>query len=432
MAGTHNNIFKKADFINNSNIYEVNLRQYTAAGTFNAFLAELPRLKDMGVQILWFMPITPISKKNRKGELGSYYACSDYVSVNPEFGSLDDLKNLLKHAKAMGFKIMMDWVANHTGWDHVWTISNPEFYLKDNDNGDFKRAEGMEDIIELDFSNTALRKAMINAMEFWISECDIDGFRCDLAFWVQLDFWVEARSALEQTKTLFWLGEFDPLDKPEYCTVFDAVYTWTWMHKTETFYKERPGLEFLKDVLRRYDAVCNKDHIPLWFTSNHDENSWNGTEYEKYGDMTKTLAVFSFTWEGISMIYSGQELPNRKRLKFFEKDNIEWAPQCELHEFYKTLLTLHTHHPALRAADAVVANIFLQTNAEANVLAYERKSRNNSVLVLLNLSDAAIKCNINTVGVEGDYTDVFTKTTFFINAETTFNLPPWGFLLYEN
>lgn len=424
--------FQRAAWIQNSNIYEVNLRQYTEAGTFSAFVGELPRLKDMGVDVLWFMPITPISAKNRKGTLGSYYACSDYVSVNPEFGTLDDLKNLLKHARSMGFKIMIDWVANHTGWDHVWTISDPEFYLRDDNTGDFQKAEGMDDIIELDFSNAALRKAMIDAMEFWIREYDIDGFRCDLAFWVTLDFWLEARSALEQIKTLFWLGEFDPLEKPEYCAAFDASYTWTWMHKTETFYKEKAGLEILRDVLNHYEEVCGKQHIPLWFTSNHDENSWNGTEYEKYGEMAKALAVFSFSWQGMPMIYSGQELPNRKRLQFFDKDNIEWGNEYAMHEFYKILLALHTHHPALRAADVNVVTRFIHTSADAAVIAYERCVENRSVLVLLNFSDSAICCNINERQIDGNYSGLFDKELIRVNSATNFNLTPWGYLVYQN
>ena len=269
-------------------------------------------------------------------------------------------------------------------------------------------------------------------MEFWVRECDIDGFRCDLAFWVRLDFWMEARSALEQVKILFWLGEFDPLDKPEYCAVFDAGYTWTWMHKTETFYKERYSVKLLKDILHRYDTVCGKQHIPLWFTSNHDENSWNGTEYEKYGDMAKALAVFSFTWQGMPMIYSGQELPNTKRLQFFEKDSIEWKTDNGLHEFYKTLLALHKAHPALRAADPNSTNRFLKTNADASVVAFERRLGERSVLVLLNFSDAAVSFNIEDEHIEIDYTDVFNKTKGLISSANTLDLPAWGYLVYEN
>ncbi|MEI8060317.1 MAG: alpha-amylase family glycosyl hydrolase, partial [Ferruginibacter sp.] len=176
--------FKKASWINTTNVYEVNLRQYSKEGTFNAFAKELPRLKEMGVHTLWLMPITPIAKKEMKGSMGSYYACSDYTSINPELGNLNDFKNLVNDAHNMGFKLIIDWVANHTGWDHVWTKDHPEYYKKDPATNDFKRASGMDDIIELNFNNPDLRKAMIAAMKFWVKECDIDGFRCDLAFWV--------------------------------------------------------------------------------------------------------------------------------------------------------------------------------------------------------------------------------------------------------
>ena len=175
------------DWIYNTNIYEVNLRQYTREGTFNAFAQHLPRLKEMGVHTLWFMPITPISKKEMKGTMGSYYACSDYTSINPEFGTLQDFKNLVDYAHRLEFKVIIDWVANHTGWDHVWTKTHPDWFERE-DNGEFKRASGMDDIIELDFTNRDMRRAMIEAMKFWVRKCGIDGFRCDLAFWVDLDF----------------------------------------------------------------------------------------------------------------------------------------------------------------------------------------------------------------------------------------------------
>ena len=424
--------YKKAGWIQNSNVYEVNIRQYTPEGTFNAFLQELPRLKEMGVAILWLMPVTPISQKNKKGELGSYYACSDYTSVNPEFGTMDDLKNLVRAAHAMGFKIIIDWVANHTGWDHVWTMKNPDFYLMDVETNDFKMASGMEDIIELDHKNPALRAAMIDAMEFWVRECDIDGFRCDLAFWVTLDFWAAARTALEKRKTLFWLGEFDPLDSPAYCTVFDAAYTWTWMHKTETFYKRECDLGVLKNVLLEYETTCGENNIPLWFTSNHDENSWNGTEYEKYGDMAKALAVFSFTWSGMPLIYSGQELPNKKRLKFFEKDMIEWQDKCTLHEFYRTLLQLRKDNQVFNVGGTCVVRELLNTNDDDNVMAYLRTNGVHSLLVLLNMGEEMVHCAITGEQPVGSFRDVFSKMNEEFCKGKTFELPPWSYRVYEN
>ncbi|MEP7110860.1 MAG: alpha-amylase family glycosyl hydrolase [Ferruginibacter sp.] len=423
--------FKKAGWINNTDVYEVNLRQYTKEGGFNAFLKELPRLREMGVSTLWLMPITPIAQKNKKGSMGSQYACSDYTSVNPEFGSLDDFKSFVKKAHEMGFKVIIDWVANHTGWDHVWTKTHPEYFEKDSATGDFKIASGMDDIIELDYNNPDLRKAMIAAMKYWVTECDIDGYRCDLAFWVELDFWLEAREELEKTKTLFWLAENDPLENPAYYQAFDACYTWTWMHRTEDFYKKNQDISILDTVLHRYDTVGGKNGIKLWFTTNHDENSWNGTEYEKYGDAAKAFAVHSFTWDGIPLIYSGQELPNLKRLKFFEKDLIEWNGKYELHDFYKTLLNLHKTNPALRAGNDGGTTIRLKMNAVNNVLAWIRKNGNNEVLVLLNMSSHAVQCVIDDEHLAGNFTDVFNKTKHDFTNHQSFDMHPWEYLVFE-
>jgi alpha-amylase len=430
-ANMNSNNFKKADWINTTNVYEVNLRQYTMEGSINAFATQLPRLKEMGVQTLWFMPITPIALQNKKGSLGSYYACSDYTSVNTEFGTLDDFKKLVKQAHAMGFKVIIDWVANHTGWDHVWTKTHPEYYEKDPATNDFKIASGMDDIIELDFKNPALRRAMIDAMKFWITECDIDGYRCDLAFWVELDFWLEARAELEKTKTLFWLAESDPIEHPEYFKAFDACYTWSWMHKTEDFYKKQLPLAVLDTVLQLYNSISDNQHIPLWFTTNHDENSWNGTEYEKYGDMAKTLAVFSFTWNGMPMIYSGQELPNMKRLKFFDRDPIEWTGNNTLHNFYKILLELKAANPALRAADANVHTQLLQTTLPANILAYLRTNGSHQVLVLLNMSKDKLRFEINDAAVTGHFTNVFSRADNDFTHDKYFEMQPWEYLVFE-
>jgi alpha-amylase len=422
--------FKKAAWINNTDVYEVNVRQYTSEGTFNAFSKELPRLQQMGVSTLWFMPITPIAQQNKKGSLGSPYACSDYTAINPEFGTLNDFKKLVKLAQGMGFKVIIDWVANHTGWDHVWTITNPE-YFKRAENGDFKIASGMSDIIELDYQNPALRKAMIDAMEFWVKECDIDGYRCDLAFWVQLDFWLEARAALEKTKTLFWLAESDPLDHPDYYEAFDACYTWTWMHKTEEFYKQGQDKYLLDEVVHRYDTNGGPDAIPLWFTSNHDENTWNGTEYEKYGDAARAFAVFSFTRNGLPLIYSGQELPNYKRLQFFDKDQIDWNGKYELHDFYKTLLTLHKNNAALRAGDAAVTTYNLSMNNGDKVMAYLRKNGKAEVLILLNFSKETLSCSILDEHLNGKFINVFDKEEEDFTGLKIVELQPWQYLVYE-
>ena len=421
--------FKPLDWTHNTNIYEVNIRQYTPEGTFKAFANELPRLRDMGVETLWFMPVTPIAQKNKKGVLGSYYAASDYTSINAEFGTLDDFRTLVKQAHALGFKVIIDWVANHTGWDHKWTKEHPDYYEKDPITDNFKIASGMDDIIELNFHNGELVRAMIDAMKFWITECDIDGFRCDLAFWVELDFWQKARKELDAVKPLFWFGELDPLEHPEYMGTFDVAYTWTWMHKTEQFYNKRLAIKDLDTVLKQYDALGNES-MRAWFTSNHDENSWNGSEYEKYGDMAKALAVFCCTWNGIPLVYSGQELPNLKRLKFFEKDEIKWTGNNELHGFYKKLLNLHTSNAALRAGDDNSQTQRINTNDGEHVYAYRRKNENADILVILNFSDIEIRVSLNE-NVPGEFREIFSSQPANFSNGQDFIMKPWGYLVFE-
>lgn len=424
--------FRAVEWSHSTNIYEVNLRQYTEAGTFNGFASELPRLKKMGVQTLWFMPITPIAQKKKKGTLGSYYACSDYTAINPEFGNLDDFKNLVKQAHEMGFKVIIDWVANHTGWDHRWTKEHPDYYEMDSATNDFKIASGMDDIIELNFKNPALRRAMIDAMAYWVKECDIDGFRCDLAFWVEIDFWKEARKELDAIKPLFWLGEVDELDNGNYAEAFDASYTWKWMHQAEEFYKKQLPLDTLISLLKKYDDIG--DHSQrAWFTTNHDENSWNGTEYEKYGDMAPALAVFSATWNGVPLMYSGQELPMKdKRLKFFDKDPIPWNNTYALEGFYSTLLKLKTNNPALRGGDTAVHTYRLKTTAPDKVLAYLRKNGPDEVLVVLNLSrENNLRFDITDENVSGDYMNVFSGAGNDFKTEKSFQMNAWEYLVYE-
>jgi len=432
--------FYHADWIHTTNIYEVNLRQYTKEGSFAAFARELPRLRDMGIEVLWFMPITPISVEKRKGTLGSYYACSDYTSINPEFGNLEDFKAVVRSAHAMGFRVIIDWVVNHTGWDHHWTREHPEYYRK-NHEGQFFEAHGWEDVIDLNYDNTELRQAVIEAMRFWVREADIDGFRCDMAMLVPLEFWKEARTELDKIKkNLFWLAECEEI---AYHEVFDATYTWKFLHKMEAVWKKESGLGGLDEVLQYYDTMFPADAIRAFFTSNHDENSHSGSEYERMGDMARAFAVLCCTWNGLPLIYSGQELPNRKRLLFFEKDFIDWTPAsqgadaaawaagCELHTFFKTLLALRKRNPALRVADPGVTTHRLRTDKDDRVFAFARRAGEQEVLVLLNLSAEPLTLTAEELLVSGTFQEVFTGVSMDLGAGKTVGLASWGYGVFE-
>ncbi|MBO9565282.1 MAG: alpha-glucosidase C-terminal domain-containing protein [Niastella sp.] len=419
--------FTPVAWSSDTNIYEVNLRQYTPEGTFAAFANHLPRLAAMGVELLWFMPITPISKAGMKGTLGSYYACSSYTTTNPEFGTVADFKKLVQQAHEAGMKVIIDWVANHTGLDHEWTTSNPEFYKKDI-NGKFYDTNGWDDVIDLNYYDQSMRRTLIAAMEFWIKECNIDGFRCDMAHLVPLDFWRQARTALDPIKPLFWLGETEDIP---YLDVFDTCYAWRWMHQTEKFYKKELNLTTLLALLDTYQQEYPAGACPLFFTANHDENSWNGTEYEKYNGAATALAAFNATWKGIPLIYSGQELPNLKRLKFFDKDPIQWSGNNQLHDFYRVLNQLRKQHPALDNAHGTQPER-VKTTQDTQVFAYVRRQENRQVLVVLNLSDQPVSVQLTDRQVQGTFTNIFDSKTFDITPQLIIGCKPWDYLVLTN
>lgn len=409
-----------------ANIYEVNTRQYTPEGTFNAFKEHLPRLKDMGVQILWFMPIYPIGQQDRLGSLGSYYSIANYVEINPEFGTLEDFKGLVKEAHRLDLKVIIDIVANHTANDHHWVRENPGYYVYTPE-GDLLHPEGWTDVAKLNYDNPAVRKAMINVLKFWLRECDVDGFRCDMAHLVPLDFWVEAKKAVSRLKkNLFWLAESED---PRYHAVFDASYTWSWMHATEQYCNGQMSLEDLIVVLYKLEVEFPCNAMRAYFTSNHDENSWNGTEYEKYGDAAAMLAVFSCTWRAIPLIYSAQEAANDKRVKFFEKDEFNWSKGYILHDFYKTLLELRVSNGALNSQPADVLTKIVSHPKDDKIFAYLRERNEHAVLTILNFSDHDREFEI--AEVHGRFRNVFGGPDMDMAQNNKVFIGRWGYLVFE-
>jgi len=412
--------FKMLEWAKCATIYEVNIRQYTPEGTFVAFQNHLPRLKEMGVDVLWFMPITSISEQVRKGSLGSYYACSSYTKVNPEFGSIVDFANLVEYAHSLGMKVIIDWVANHTGRGHEWMDLHPEWFSR-NEKGEFTERNGWDDVVDLNFSNNEMRNALIGAMQYWVRDIKIDGFRCDMAHLVPLDFWKEARKAVEIIKPLYWLAECEEVN---YHEVFDTTYAWSLMHISEKLSKNQVKLNEVYNVLHGYTQYPD-GATKLLFTSNHDENSWNGTEYEKYGAAAKAWAIFTQTWKGIPLIYSGQELPNLKRLKFFDKDQIDWVEKPALYDFYKTLGELRKSHTAIIKGDTY--NLPVQTDG---VMAYLRQDEFSTVFVLLNLSNQHHKVQIAHEKLNGEFKNVFSGLSFDFNHSVPFELLAGDYFVY--
>jgi alpha-amylase len=414
-------------WIMQGNVYEVNVRQYTPEGTFKAFEASLQRLKDMGVQTLWFMPINPISKVDRKGALGSYYAVSNYDAVNPEFGTMDDWKALVKKCHEIGFKVIIDWVPNHTGADHYWLEQHPDFYVKDSATGKALSPFDWSDTRQLDYKNPVLQDSMINAMKYWITNSDIDGFRCDVAWNVPDDFWKKCIPQLRAMKNIFMLAESNKASQQE--DGFDATYPWDEFNMMKLIAKgERPAFAF-DSVVNRVDSLFPKNSLLLYFTSNHDENSWNKADYKTMpGASHAPFAVLTQTMKrSVPCIYSGQEEPYLDSISFFYKDTITFGKYARA-DFYKTLLELRNSNAAL-AGNASFTKI--KTNNDASVYAYQRQNGTKKVLVILNLSNKNVDCIIDNNTIGGKAMNIFSKQTEDLKNGQTFKLKSWDYLVYN-
>ncbi|HEX2628551.1 MAG TPA: alpha-amylase family glycosyl hydrolase [Chitinophagaceae bacterium] len=407
---------------NGTNIYEVNVRQYTKEGTIRAFMEHIPRLHRMGIEILWFMPITPISVEKRQGTWGSYYAASSYVDIDPAYGTASDFKEMIQLAHSNGMKVIIDWVANHTGYDHQWTMANPNWYRKD-DKGNFVELYGWVDVIDLNYEVPEMRKEMIRSMIHWIREFDIDGFRCDMARTVPIDFWIEARGECDAVKPLFWLAECEIL---AYHEAFDVTYGWEAMRAIDKYMKQELTLPEILPILNSY-AMYPVGSEKLLFTSNHDENTYHGTEYEKYGVRAKALAAFTCTWPGIPLIYSGQEKPNKKRLEFFEKDFIDWDGTVELHDFYCTLLALRKKNKALQES----ASVFIVPSDHPDILVYLCRRQQDRVLVLMNMGQETASFKVNHPAIPDHYTELFSGEHIDIKRKMEGSMEPGDFKVYH-
>lgn len=412
-------------WIMQGNIYEVNVRQYTPEGTLNAFAKHLDRLKAMGVQTLWFMPINPISKVDRKGSLGSYYAVSDFTALNPEFGTLDDFKQIVKAIHQRGMKVIIDWVPNHTGGDHRWLTQHPDFFVKDS-LGKAAIAVDWADTRQLNYKNLVMQDSMINAMKFWVTRTDIDGFRCDVAWNVPANFWQKAIPQLKKMKSIFMLAEGDDAYLPE--SGFDAVYPWRMFKMSEKVAKGTRtaiGIDSIKAV---QDGLYPKNTIQMYFTSNHDENSWNKADYGTFpGPVHAPFAVLTQTMaNSVPLIYSGQEEPVLRPLKFFDKDPMEFQ-KFEREAFYKTLLALRKRNNAL-AADASFRK--LRVGDEMAVYAFVREKEKSKVLVILNFSANAQSITLSDPSLTGTVLNVFTNKKELLDTKSR-TVNPWSYAVYE-
>ena len=418
----------------NLSIYEVNVRQYTKAGTFAGFRTHLDRLNDLGVGIIWFMPIHPIGVKNRLGSLGSYYSVKDYYGINPEFGTLQDFKALVDSIHAKGMYVVLDWVGNHTSWDNVLTQSHPEWYEK-NSNGDFipPRGTNWSDVIQLDYSKQELRNYMIDAMKFWITETKIDGFRCDAASFIPLDFWTNAITELKKVKPgIIMISEDD--GAKYYTAGFDMTYAWSFYGFGNGLLKRIvTGVNGANDL---YNYVISEQTLfpgknyRMYFTSNHDENSWFGTDVELFGTAAEQFSALSLTFRSVPLIYGGQEAGLNHRLKFFDKDEIIWQPH-PMAERYKTLLLLKRKHSVLWNGANGKEPVRITTSYDQSIFAFTRQNEKDKIFALFNLSNQERTFTLTGNSYSGAYRDVFNDKSVSLSENYQTSLPAWGYQILE-
>lgn len=413
------------EWTKNSVIYEVNIRQFTPEGTFNAFAAHLPRLKELGVDILWLMPINPIGVKNRKEPLGSYYSVKDYLDVNPEFGNLDDFKTLLAKAHELGFHVIIDWVPNHSAWDNKLTIDHPEWYVKDS-TGSFIPPIGFDwtDVIQFDWKNQELQQYMTDALKFWVT-LGVDGFRVDHPHQTPYEFWDRTRVELNKIKPVFMVAENE--DQVDFMkNGFDMSYAWELHHLMNRIAQ---GKDSVKSLTKYYDkewSVFPKSVYRMVFMDNHDENSWNGTINSRMGEAQDAFAVFTFTTQGLPLLYNGQEACLAKSLKFFVRDTIKWDT-CRLTGFYKNLISLKKTNQALMNGDAGGSMTLIKTNKDNKIFAYYREKDANRIVVFLNLSKKVVTFKPDLTNIEGEYRNYFGNIPETLALKDSISLDPWSY-----
>lgn len=424
----HPREFNQAEWVRDAIIYEVNIRQFTPEGTFEAFESHIPRLKELGVDILWLMPIHPIGEKNRKGRLGSYYAVKDYYGINPEFGTVEDFRRLVKKVHDAGMYLIIDWVPNHTAWDNKMAKEHPEWYYLD-ENGEFVPPVGTDwtDVIALDYSNKELRNYMKDALAYWVEEFNIDGYRCDVAGYVPTPFWREVRARLDSIKTVFMLAEWEQRDMYD---AFDMTYAWDLEELMQKVAAGEENASVITGYLNTHFNTYPMDYIRMNFTTNHDKNSWEGTVFERFGKGAEPFAAFTYVIEGMPLIYSGQEVGLKRRLKFFEKDTISWGDH-PFNALYARLGKLKKDNPVLWNGKWGGRLKTLNTSHPEQVVAFTREKDENRVMGIFNFSSEPVTFTIlGTNRHVGTYRRFTSRDKIEITAGQSFTLGAWKYEIF--
>lgn len=415
-------------WVDDAVIYQINTRQFTPEGTFAAAERELPRLKALGVDILWLMPIHPIGEVNRKGSLGSPYSVKDYYGVNPEFGTMEDFRAFLDAAHAQGFHVILDWVANHTAWDNPLLEQHPDWYERDwQGNPHPTPWTDWSDIIDLDFDQPGLRQYMTQAMVWWVKEVGVDGFRADVAGFVPLDFWEELRRQLDEVKPVFMLAEWDTRDLHQ--RAFDATYGWRWKEAAQRIAAGQSGAGDMTGYYQSHVSSWPQDALRILYISNHDQNAWDGTPDEIYGEALDVMTVLAFVSEGIPLIYNGQEAGNPKRLEFFERDPIEWREHRNA-DLFKRLIALKTDNRALWNGLAGGRTRPVMNDTPDQVVSFTREKDGNRVTGVFNLSPEPVVVRLTDGPIAGPAVEWRTGERVMLALDAAIDVPAWTANVY--
>lgn len=423
----------------NAVVYELNIRQFTPSGTLAEAVGEMVRLRELGVNLIWIMPIFPIGELRRKGSGGSYYSIKDYRAVNAEFGTMEDFCALVDQAHRLGMRVILDWVANHTARDARWTVEHPDWYEWDEALGEIVTPYDWDDTAKLDFSNCQMQDEMVRSMEYWIEQADIDGFRCDMAMLVPIEFWNMATHELTdfmraRGRELFMLAEAE--GEVFHRHAFDATYTWELHHLFNKIAQGQANAYALGERLAHENTLYDSSAFRLLFTSNHDENSWNGSEWTRMGAAAPTFAALTFVLSGIPLIYNGQEVALGRALAFFERDPIEWSElrtndlARRVEERYIELCALKHTHKALRAGDRGGDIYTIQNSEPWRIFAIKRSVGDSVVIALFNLSDTDANVEFHDEDFAGEYSQIGSAEKAVLYSAQNFMLPAWSYFIY--
>lgn len=419
---------ENADWTRDAVLYQMNTRQFTPEGTFAAAQKQLPRLAEMGVDIIWLMPIHPIGEANRKGALGSPYAVRDYRAVNPELGTEADFRAFVDEAHRLGLKVILDWVANHSAYDNPLTARHPEWYTRTPE-GALTSPAGTDwsDVADFDYSQPGLRRYMTESLVHWVREFGIDGYRADVAGYVPTDFWETARAELDKVKPVFMLAEWEQRDL--HARAFDATYGWGWKEAMQRLVANGEGAGAIRGYYAGQSETWPHGAMRMVYTENHDQNAWDGVAAQIYGPAYEAAIALSFVGPGLPLIYNGQEADNDRQLKFFERDPILWKEGR--HEgLLRKLIALKTARPALHNGRFGTGLVEVPTSASADVFAFTRGVAGERVFAVFNLSPRAHSLTFEAARHHGRYADALTGAPESFAGGESLDLPAWGYRIY--